>query len=119
MVVGVLADVVEDIVASGTGTLFIIVSFDGLFASCCNDDKPNNNASTSIGVDTNFVGNGNSNCCSFLFKGGMIALVVFLLAVAAAAKEAALLSSWLFFPEIPFASPREEDDDESSSGRVI
>ena len=48
MVVGVLADVVEDIVASGTGTLFIIVSFDGLFASCCNDDKPNNNASTGI-----------------------------------------------------------------------
>ena len=48
MVVGVLADVVEDIVASGTGTLFIIVSFDGLFASCCNDDEPNNNASTGI-----------------------------------------------------------------------
>ena len=33
VVVGVLADVVEDIVASGTGTLFIIVSFDGLLAS--------------------------------------------------------------------------------------
>ena len=96
MVVGVLVDVVEDIVASGTGTLFIIVSFNGLFASCCNDDEPNNNASTGIGVDTNFVGNGNGNCCSFLFKGGMIALAIFL-----------------------SASPREEDDDESSSGRVI
>ena len=48
VVVDDLADVVEDVVALGTSMLFIIVSFDGLFASCCNDDKPNNNASTGI-----------------------------------------------------------------------